>query len=174
MSPSLQLSSLFGGFTSKIELGSASGPPGVPGSSKRVPGASKKGGSPAKKLILGRQGRFWNLARTSPNRVLDPQEIWGAIWPLKMEPFSVKIEAGGEKRDFVKILLFLKRQHDFRGSDPPRIDPKSTPEAIRKTTSKKTRQKRRGSPQKAAFRAPGSILEFRRGPPKTHFAVSGF
>ena len=42
-----------------------------------------------------------------------------------------KIDPGAEKsifRDFVKILLFLKRQHDFQGAALPEID-KNRPRA---------------------------------------------
>ena len=35
---------------------------------------------------------------------------------------SSKIVSGSEKRDFVKILLFLMRQHDFQGPDSPKIN----------------------------------------------------
>ncbi len=37
-------------------------------------------------------------------------------------PKSLKIASGSEKRDFVKILLFLKRQHDFQDPDAPKIN----------------------------------------------------
>ena len=35
---------------------------------------------------------------------------------------SLKNVSGSKKRDFVKILLFLQRQHDFHGSGAPEID----------------------------------------------------
>ena len=86
-----------------------------------------------------------------------------------MEPFSPQNGAGSEKRDFLEILLKPKRQLDFQGSDPPKIDPKSIPEAIRKQARKKDGQKVRVPPPKVDFWAPGSILEFIRGLPKSRF-----
>ena len=86
-----------------------------------------------------------------------------------MEPFSPKNGAGSEKRDFLEILLKPKRQLDFQGSDPPKIDPKSIPEAIRKQARKKDGKKVGGAPPKVDFWAPGSILEFPRGVPKSRF-----
>ena len=49
---------------------------------------------------------------------------------------SVKIASGTEKRDFVKIVLFLRRQHDFRGSEPPKIHEKATKIGAKKQARK--------------------------------------
>ena len=37
-------------------------------------------------------------------------------------PFWVEIRGKSENRDFVKIVLPLWWEHDFEGSDPPKID----------------------------------------------------
>ena len=37
-------------------------------------------------------------------------------------PFWIKIRGKSENRDFVKIVLPPRREHDFEGSDPPKIE----------------------------------------------------
>ena len=43
--------------------------------------------------------------------------IWGPFWGPQ--------EGKSENRDFVKIVLPPRREHDFQGSDPPKIDQES-------------------------------------------------
>ncbi len=51
----------------------------------------------------------------------------------------MEIAPGSEKRDFVKMWLFLKRQYDFEGSDPSKIDENLCKIRAETATRKKTR-----------------------------------
>ena len=43
----------------------------------------------------------------------------------QIRPKSMKIETKTRNRDFIKMCLFPRRQHDFEGSDDPEAIPKS-------------------------------------------------
>jgi len=61
--------------------------------------------------------------------------LFGVFWHFSRQfltilgPFWDPQEGKSENRDFVKIVLPPRREHDFQGSDPPKIDLES-----RKTT----------------------------------------
>ncbi len=65
----------------------------------------------------------------------------GAAWGSKMVPKMVpKGSQNGvkiENADFVKIVLSLTREHDFQGSEPPKMRPKMIKKQVRKRTAKK-------------------------------------
>ena len=73
-----------------------------------------KKSTPQKIDFFGNFGDFWYLF----HQLLT---ILGPFWGPQ--------EGKGENRDFVKIVLPPRREHDFQGSDPPKIDLES-----RKTT----------------------------------------
>ena len=52
-------------------------------------------------------------------------------------PFWGPQEGKSENRDFVKIVLPLKREHDFQGSGPPKIDLESRKTAFAAQIDKK-------------------------------------
>ena len=52
-------------------------------------------------------------------------------------PFWLKIRGKSENRDFVKIVLPPRREHDFQGSDPPKIDLESRKTAFAAKIDKK-------------------------------------
>ena len=116
----------------------------LPNPPQSAPGGSKSEGAPPKSGFLGPRAVFGISPGPSKNAFWPPQGAFGGFGDAKMEPFSPKNGAGSEKRDFLEILLKPKRQLDFQGSDPPKIDPKSIPEAIRKQARKKSVKKVRG------------------------------
>ena len=65
----------------------------------------------------------------------------GAAWGSKMVPKIVQTWSQNgvkiEKADFVKIVLSLTREHDFQGSEPPKMRPKMIKKQVRKRTAKK-------------------------------------
>ena len=87
----------------------------------------------------------WRTAALAPNHFFDflaiqkiikkstPQKIdffanFGDFWHFFLQfltilgPFWGPQEGKSENRDFVKIVLPPRREHDFQGSDPPKID----------------------------------------------------
>ena len=156
----------------KSPPGAPWGPQGCPGRPSAFRERPKKEGPPPKSGFWGARADFGISPGPSKNAFWPPKRLLGAFWPPKMEPFSVKIESGSEKVDFGRMCVSTGRHEGFctfATLNRPRIDPEAIPEATRKTTSEKRRQKSRGSPPKVDFRAPGSILEFRRGLPKSRF-----
>ena len=73
-----------------------------------------KKSTPQKIDFFGNFGDFWHF-------FLQFLTILGPFWDPQ--------EGKSENRDFVKIVLPPRREHDFQGSDPPKIDLES-----RKTT----------------------------------------
>ena len=75
----------------------------------------------SKRVIFRQKNAFFRALARKPS---------GTVLGAKTEPKSIEKRSqnvpGDEKRDFVKIVLFLKRQHDFQGSGPPKIHEKAT------------------------------------------------
>ena len=65
---------------------------------------------------------------------------------LKIEPKSMFFNTFFENVDFVKIIVFLKKNCYFSGLGPPKIHPKSMPKRARKKHGQKP-------PQKSIFRS---------------------
>ena len=63
------------------------------------------------------------------------------FWTPKTMPKSRFFRCFFENVDFVKIIVFPKRNCYFSGFDPPKIDQKSMPKLTRKKHRKKTSQK---------------------------------
>ena len=70
-------------------------------------------------------------------------------------PFKVKIRGKSENRDFVKIVLPLWWEHDFQGSEPPRIDLECH---LEQRWSKKSMKTASGGILGSAVFAPGRFL----------------
>ena len=66
-----------------------------------------KKSTPQKIDFFGKFGDFWHLFHQFLT-------ILGPFWGPQ--------EGKSENRDFVKIVLPPRREHDFQGSDPPKID----------------------------------------------------
>ena len=56
-----------------------------------------------------------------------PRRRFLAIFGPKTGPRSLLFRRFFENGDFVKIVLPLWWEHNFEGSDPPKIDPESAP-----------------------------------------------
>ena len=69
-----------------------------------------KKSTPQKIDFFGNFGYFWHFS-------LQFLTILGPFWDPQ--------EGKSENRDFVKIVLPPRREHDFQGSDPPKIDQES-------------------------------------------------
>ena len=131
------------GFQNRV-----SGCLGIPSSSQIHPRAPREAqkvrGRPPKVDFWG-PGPFLEFRPGPPKTRFGPHRVLlGGSGMPKWSHFHPPNGAGSEKRDFLEILLKPKRQLDFQGPDPPKIDPKSIPEAIRKQARKKSVKKVRG------------------------------
>ena len=78
-----------------------------------------------------------------------------AIFALKTGPRRLLFRCFFENGDFVKIVLPLWWEHNFQGSDPPKIGPESDSERHRQENSTKIAS---GAVSGRTFSLPGSFL----------------
>ena len=101
-----------------------------PGRPCEAPGASKKEGSPPKNGFFGGKCVYRIASGGSKIAFCPPRDFLRGFGPPKMALFWLQNMSGSENRDFVKMWLFLRRQHDFEDLDPPERVPKSIPGAV--------------------------------------------
>ena len=90
-----------------------------------------------------------------------PRRRFLAIFGPKTGPRRLLFRCFFENGDFVKIVLPLWREHNFEGSDPPKIDPESDSERHRQEKSTKIAS---GAVSGRTFSLPGLFfVDF--GPP---------
>ena len=88
-----------------------------------------------------------------------PRQRFLAIFGPKTDPRSLLFRCFFEKGDFVKIVLPLWWEHNFEGSDPPKIDPESDSERHRREKSTKIAS---GAVSGRTFSLPGPFfVDFR-------------
>ena len=71
-------------------------------------------GSTPKSGFLGPGVDFGISPGTFKNAFWPPKKFLEPFWHPKMEQFWIKIGSGSEKRDFVKMLVSLRKNHDFQ------------------------------------------------------------
>ena len=147
----------------KSSSGAPRAPQGCPGPPSAFRERPKKEGSPPKSGFWGARVDFGIAPGPPKNAFWPPKTLLGAFWPPKMEPFSVKIESGSEKRDFRKSLILHYKIIDFRG----RSLPESTQNRPRRRSGNRPRKKdvkkAGGPPQKWIFGRQGRFWNFAEG-----------